>query len=91
MVGGANVLVGCSTNEIVSRTDFTNQILAPYIDWLNRNPTKRPQYLVLFMDIPSRVEDAAVFPSVQYQLSTEAPGPKRLSHEYQHEWGKWHK
>ncbi len=75
MVSGANVLgIGCPTNEIVSSVTFSNQVLAPYLNWLNQNPTKRPQYLVLFMDIPSRVEDTSIYPSVQYQLSTEAPG-----------------
>ena len=71
-VGGANVLgIGCNTNESITSTDFTNQILMPYLIWLNQNPTKRPQYLVLFLDIPSIVANAA---SVQYQLYTETPG-----------------
>jgi alpha-tubulin suppressor-like RCC1 family protein len=75
LVGGANVLgIGCLTNEIITSANFTNQILAPYLNWLNQNPTKRPQYLVLFMDIPSRVDDTAEYFSVQYQLSTEASG-----------------
>jgi alpha-tubulin suppressor-like RCC1 family protein len=75
MVSSANVLgIGCATNEIITSANFTNQILAPYLNWLNQNPTKHPQYLVLFMDIPSRVEDTTTYPSVQYQLSTEPPG-----------------
>ena len=75
LVGGANVLrIGCATNEIITSANFTNQILAPYLNWLNQNPTKHPQYLVLFMDIPSRVDDTAEYYSVQYQLSTEASG-----------------
>jgi hypothetical protein len=75
LVGAANVLgIGCATNEIITSANFTNQILAPYLNWLNQNPTKHPQYLVLFMDIPTRVEDTTVYPSVQYQLSTEASG-----------------
>ena len=75
LVGGANVLgIGCLTNEIITSANFTNQILTPYLNWLNQNPTKHPQYLLLFMDIPSRVEDTTIYPSVQYQLSTEAPG-----------------
>ena len=69
MVGGANVLgIGCVTNETTTATDFTNQILTPYLNWLNQNPTKRPQYLVLFMDIPSIVQGSAS--SLQYQLYT---------------------
>jgi len=69
MVSRANVLgIGCPTNETILSTDFTNQILLPYLSWLNQNPTKRPQYLVLFMDIPSIVQSSAS--SVQYQLYT---------------------
>ena len=75
MVSGANVLgIGCVTNEVTTSADFTNQILMPYLNWLNQNPTKHPQYLVLFMDIPSRVYDTAEYHSVQYRLSTEASG-----------------
>ena len=53
---------------LTNGTDFTNQILTPYLNWLNQNPTKRPQYLVLFMDIPSIVQGSAS--SLQYQLYT---------------------
>ena len=76
MVGGANVLgIGCSTNEIMLPADFTNQILSPYLTWLGQNPTKRPEYVILFLNIPSRVEDTnGVYPSVQYQLLTNTPG-----------------
>ena len=75
MVSGANVFgIGCLTNEIITSANFTNQILTPYLNWLNQNPTKHPQYLVLFMDVPSRVDDTAEYPSVQYQLSTDAAG-----------------
>ena len=68
-VSGANVLgIGCATNETILSADFTNQILTPYLNWLTNNPAKHPQYLVLFMDIPSIVQDSAS--SVQYQLYT---------------------
>jgi hypothetical protein len=74
MVSGANILgIGCGANEIVSSIDFTNQVLSPYLNWLTNNRTKHPQYLVLFLDIPSRVEDTIAYPSVQYQLSTANP------------------
>ena len=56
MVGGANVLgVGATTNEIISTADFTNQIQNPYQNWQNQNPTKHPQYVILFPDLPTRV------------------------------------
>src|SRR5439155_22976770 len=31
----------------------TNQFLNPMLDWLAANPTKRPQYVILFPDFPS--------------------------------------
>jgi alpha-tubulin suppressor-like RCC1 family protein len=77
MVSGANVLgIGCSNGEIINGTDFTNQILTPYVNWLAANPAKHPQYLILFLGIPSRVEESTYvyFPSVQYQLVTDVPG-----------------
>ena len=76
LVGGANVLgVGCSTDEIMLPADFTNQILSPYLNWMGQHPTKRPEYVILFLDIPSRVEDAyGPHASVQYQISKYTPG-----------------
>ena len=84
-VSGANVLgIGyVNTNaqyyyETITPIDFTNQIIAPVVSWLNSNPTKRPQYVILFMDLPSRVADYAstnvfyyqtgLHPSVSYQF-----------------------
>jgi hypothetical protein len=58
MASNANVLgIACPTNEITDDVTFTNQILTPYRNWLNQNPTKHPQYLILFLDIPSRVHN----------------------------------
>ena len=78
MIGGANVLgIGCSVSpyDIISSMDFTNQILIPYFNWLTNNPTKHPQYLVLFLDVPARVNDGgSSLPSVQYQLANDIPG-----------------
>ena len=66
MAGGANVLgLGyANTNaptylETITPIDFTNQIITPLLSWLAANPTKRPQYVILFMDLPSRVNDYA--------------------------------
>ena len=59
MVNGANVLgIGCGTvtNELISGGEFTNQIAAPFLSWMETNPTKRPRYVVLFPDIPTVVE-----------------------------------
>jgi hypothetical protein len=63
--------------ETIVPTDFTNQILNSIQNWLGGNPTRRPQYVILFPDIPSRVvtnislgtyEPSAPLPSVQYQI-----------------------
>jgi hypothetical protein len=77
MVANANVLgIGCITSEAILPTDFATNFLVQVTNWLNIHPTKRPQYVVLFQDIPSRVNSntnggGAVFPGVQYQLSTD--------------------
>ena len=86
MVSNANVLAINFTNsanyESILPMDFTNIILAPVTNWLVANPTKRPQYVVLFLDIPSRVDTNTQFesygtnqiPSVSYQLATTVTG-----------------
>jgi hypothetical protein len=72
MVSSANVLgIGCTNGEIVDSTDFANTVIAPIQDWLNINPTKRPAYVILFQDIPSRVENGATYlDSVQYNINS---------------------
>jgi hypothetical protein len=53
-----NVLgIGCTTNETTYPTDFTNYVEVPIRQWLSSNPTKRPAYVILFQDIPSRAND----------------------------------
>ena len=76
MVSGANVLgIGCSTDEITDFAGFTNQILAPVQGWLAANPTKHPQYMILFPAIPSRVHlSNSPLQSVAYGLYTSLPG-----------------
>jgi len=55
MVSKANVLgVGGITNETTYPTNFTNDIEIPIQNWLVANPTKRPAYVILFNDVPSR-------------------------------------
>jgi alpha-tubulin suppressor-like RCC1 family protein len=73
--------------ETISPPDFTNIIQNPVLGWLNSNPTKRPQYVILFLGVPSRVNDTATsatnfpfYPSgdqsagVDCQLQTMMPG-----------------
>ncbi|PWU15818.1 MAG: hypothetical protein C5B50_14660 [Verrucomicrobia bacterium] len=66
-VGGANLLGIGYTNaqttnvnqsgyyEIIDPVTFTNNILAAAQTWLRANPTKRPQYVILFPSVPSIV------------------------------------
>jgi alpha-tubulin suppressor-like RCC1 family protein len=78
MVSNANVLgIGCTTNETISPSDYTNVFVAQVQTWLATNPTIRPQYVILFQDIPSRVNldnsgdyGGTETPSVQYRLNT---------------------
>jgi alpha-tubulin suppressor-like RCC1 family protein len=80
MVTGANVLgIGCSDRPSFFPDEYTNVFAAQVQSWLASNPTKRPQYVVLFMGIPWRVNTEALiqydeYPdtvneSVQYQLN----------------------
>ncbi len=88
MVAGANVLgIGCTTNETFLPAEFTNNCAVPVLNWLVQNPTKHPQYIILFLDIPSRVNTNntpgvyqsvlfAVRDSVSVQLYDSFPGIK---------------
>jgi alpha-tubulin suppressor-like RCC1 family protein len=83
--GGSGVyspITNTTDYETVTLSDFTNQIFAPLLTWLNNNPTKRPQYIILFLDVPSRVNSSATnaanypyymgiqYPSVSYLLES---------------------
>jgi Regulator of chromosome condensation (RCC1) repeat len=61
MVGVCTNLVGvsCSTQEGTTLADYTNNFCLPIINWLFNNPTKRPAYVVLFQEIPSRVTNSS--------------------------------
>jgi hypothetical protein len=60
MVGACtNVLgVGCATNEGTSLADYSNNFCLPLINWLSNNPTKRPEYVVLFQELPERITNS---------------------------------
>ena len=86
MVGGANVLgIGCTNTESFLPSEYTN-VFVPQIEaWLTNNPTKLPQYVILFLDIPSRVNtnrpppngwviDPGAMSSVSYSLHTNFNG-----------------
>ena len=76
-VSGANVLgIGCSNVETIPPFYFTNVFMPQIQAWLTNNPTKRPQYVILFYDVPSRVNTNSTsgipfepnWPSIQYYL-----------------------
>lgn len=84
---GFTGLTNVTDYETISPAGFTNVILDPVRKWLARNPDKRPQYVVLFLDVPSRVNDSATTaanapfyvdagtqPSVSYELATGIAG-----------------
>jgi hypothetical protein len=61
-IRGANILgvgyvnpVVSSNVETISPLDLTNRIFDPLHKWLQTHPTKRPQYVLLLFDLPSRV------------------------------------
>lgn len=89
MVADANV---CSINyavqETVATNDFESAIQVPILTWLTNNPTKRPKYWILFLDVPMRIhwstngtnetyEQPPYTNSVSFQLSllSEARNP----------------
>jgi alpha-tubulin suppressor-like RCC1 family protein len=70
MVSNANVLgITCATNEIIQLNVYTNTFSAPIVNWLLGHPTKRPQYVILFQDLPSRLHSGANKVSVQYDMN----------------------
>ena len=79
MVSNANVLgVGVTTNDPILPWDFTTNFQPQVQMWLSNNPTLRPQYAILFQDVPQEVDGVIgeedtnprpyAEPSVQYQL-----------------------
>lgn len=86
MVSQANLLpIGCTNTESFLPSEYTNVFVPQIGNWLANNPTKRPQYVILFLDIPSRVNtnrpplDLDVFnrgalASVSYLLATQFSG-----------------
>ena len=76
MISGVNVLgLACDVGEFTTSNNCLSQIVAPVLDWLTTNPTKHPQYLVLFFDTPTRIQNYTPdFPSVTYILYTSYPG-----------------
>jgi hypothetical protein len=69
MISNATVLaVGCPTGEFMTTNEFFSQLNAPWQDWLTAHPTIRPRYIVLFLDVPSRMSDMH-FPGINGSVS----------------------
>jgi hypothetical protein len=80
MAGAANVLgIGYPPQETMTGSDYTNALKQPILNWMAANPTRRPQYWICMLGVPSRVNAATNegsypiphFPSVSYRLHTE--------------------
>jgi hypothetical protein len=64
-----------ATNEgFQSRSDMETQLIAPVLAWLRDNPTKHPQYIILLLDVPTRVYDCANQAGASVSLQTSIPG-----------------
>ncbi len=79
LVANANVLgVACDVGEFfTSSNNCDTQIVAPVLNWLTNHPTKHPEYIILFYDIPTRLpgfEEPAAYGSVSYHLHNSYPG-----------------
>jgi alpha-tubulin suppressor-like RCC1 family protein len=69
MISTANLLgISCVANEGISWSAYTSTFVAPIVSWLSNNPTLRPQYVILFQDLPSRVTNGSLTASVQYDM-----------------------
>jgi hypothetical protein len=79
-VAGANVLgIGSPTGEAIDLATFTNQIFPQVKAWLTSNPTKHPEYIILFPAIPSRIWTSTncndcFYESMSFGLSTNFQG-----------------
>jgi alpha-tubulin suppressor-like RCC1 family protein len=77
LVANANVLnIACDLGEFTTTNNAETQIVAPLLNWLAANPTKHPEYIVLFFDIPTRFSNAYLpaYGSVSYHLQQSYPG-----------------
>jgi len=79
LVANANVLsVACDTNELTSSNSCDAQIVAPVLNWLTNNPTKHPEYIVLFYGIPTRLTNSPApygnYGSISFHLQQSYPG-----------------
>ena len=80
LVSNANVLsVACDVGEFTSSNNCDAQIASPVLNWLTNNPTKHPEYIILFYDIPTRLTNGypyGAYGSISYHLHNSYPGWK---------------
>jgi hypothetical protein len=98
MVAGANVLAltNCPATYSITRTNFTTAIKDPLSNWLTANPTKRPQYMVMFVDVPVRINGytnawsywvSNADNSVSYEIYSTSVGiPPFITHINMRDW-----
>jgi hypothetical protein len=81
MVSNANVLAlsNCPSTYSITRNDFTTNIMAPLTNWLSANPTKRPQYMVMFVDVPVRINSNTT--PFYYVTTTNNPAENSVSYD----------
>src|SRR5262245_23183719 len=80
--------ITCTNTFSITCIDYANSIRSNNWNWLNLNPTKRPQYWVLFVDIPSRIGPCVgsgscgtnADNSVSYELNTTMPMRPFVTH-----------
>jgi len=79
MVSQANVLeIGYAPQETISRPDYTNFIRTPVLNWLAENPTKRPKYWIVFLNVPTRIH-----PVTNVGVYSDSPFPLDNSVSYE--------
>jgi hypothetical protein len=80
MANNANVLgVNCPIGDFIGTNDFHNQLDGGVISWRYANPTKHPEYVILLLDVPSRITDGSYpdfYGSVSFALRDHTPGIK---------------
>jgi hypothetical protein len=79
LVANANVLnIACDVGEFTTTNNRDAQIVTPVLNWLAANPTKHPEYIVLFLDVPTRITPLPPtdWSSVSYHLQQSYPGLK---------------
>lgn len=82
MVSNANVLgIGYAALESINRQDYTNCVQRPILGWLAANPTKRPQYWIMFLDVPSRISACTNDASINPNCYFGAPADNSVSYE----------